>query len=109
MHTTIKLSVEKSKPWITSPHFITPKDESVKSEKGEYAALGIDADLREASKKALRGMIAWLVSEKGLSREEAYMLASVAADLKIAEIVDMPHYAVACSLPLSVFMGAPYV
>jgi hypothetical protein len=25
--------------------------------------------------------------------------------LKIAEIVDMPHYAVACSLPLSIFVG----
>jgi len=109
MKATIRLSVEKAKPWITSPHFITPKDPSVKSEKGEYAALGIDADLREASRKALRGLIAWLVGEKGLSREEGYMLASVAADLKIAEIVDMPHYAVACSLPLSVFVGAPYI
>ena len=36
------------------------------------------------------------------------MLASVAGDLKIAEIVDMPHYAVACNLPLGIFVGAPY-
>jgi acetamidase/formamidase len=77
--------------------------------KGEYAALGIDEDLREASRKAVRGLINWLVGEKGLTREEAYMLASVAADLKIAEAVDMPHYGVACSLPLSVFVGPPYI
>ena len=109
MKATVKLSVEKGKPWVVSPHYITPKDSSAKSEKGEYAALGIDADLREASRKALRGLIAWLVGEKGLSREEGYMLASVAADLRIAEIVDMPHYAVACSLPLSIFVGAPYL
>lgn len=109
MKATVRLSVEKNMPWVVSPHYITPGDGSVKSEKGEYAALGIDADLREASRKALRGMVNWLVSEKGLSREEGYMLASVAADLKIAEIVDMPHYAVACSLPLSVFVGKPYV
>lgn len=109
MKASVRLTVEKGKPWVTSPHYITPKDERVKSEKGEYAALGIDKDLREASRKALRGMVNWLVGEKGLSREEAYMLASVAADLKIAEIVDMPHYAVACSLPLSVFVGVPYV
>jgi len=37
------------------------------------------------------------------------MLASVSADLKLAEVVDMPHYGVACSLPLSVFVGAPYI
>ena len=78
-------------------------------DKGEYAALGIDPDLREASRKALRGLVAWLVAEKGLTKVESYMLASVAADLKIAEAVDMPNYAVACSLPLSIFVGPPYV
>jgi hypothetical protein len=40
--------------------------------RGEYAAIGIDADLREASRKALRGLIGWLEAEKGLSRAEAY-------------------------------------
>ncbi|KAE8442211.1 hypothetical protein EG329_003740 [Mollisiaceae sp. DMI_Dod_QoI] len=75
--------------------------------KGEYAVLGIDSDLREASRKALRGVIEWLVGEKGLTREEGYMLASVCADLRIAEIVDMPNYAVSCAVPLSIFVGAP--
>lgn len=112
MKATVRLTVQKAKPWVVSPHYETPVPAAgalVSAGKGEYAALGIDADLREASRKALRGLIAWLVAEKGLTREEAYMLASVAADMKITEIVDMPHYAVACSLPLSVFVGAPYV
>lgn len=116
MTATVKLTVEKNKPWVVSPHYVTSKDAKLQSEgfkgraeKGYYAALGIDADLREASRKALRGLIAWLVGEKGLTKEEGYMLASVAADLKIAEAVDMPNYAVSCSLPLSVFVGAPYV
>jgi acetamidase/formamidase len=114
MKATVRLSVERGKPWVKSPHYLTPAEteEMVKSRgvgKGEYAALGIDADLREASRKALRGLIDWLIGEKGLSRDEAYMLASVAADLKITEIVDMPHYAVGCSLPLSIFVGAPFV
>lgn len=115
MKATVRLTVEKDKGWVVSPHFITSTDENLLAEsigrgsKGYYAALGIDADLREASRKALRGLLAWLVGEKGLTREEGYMLASVAADLKIAEAVDMPHYAVACSLPLSVFVGPPYV
>jgi acetamidase/formamidase len=115
MRASIRLTVEKNKPWVVSPHYLTPSGEGHASAcgkrvgKGEYAALGIDPDLREASRKALRGLIDWLVGEKGLEREEAYMLASVAADLKIAEAVDMPHYGVACVLPLSVFVGAPYV
>lgn len=115
MKATLRLTVEKDKKWVVSPHYVTSADEEVQAEgigrgsKGYYAALGIDADLREASRKALRGLLAWLVGEKGLTREEGYMLASVAADLKIAEAVDMPHYAVACSLPLSVFVGPPYI
>jgi len=113
MKATIKLTVEKGKDWVQSPHYASaPVLEGLyakRLEKGEYAALGIDPDLREASRKALRGLIAWLVGEKGLDKTDAYILASVAADLKIAEAVDMPNYAVACSLPLSVFVGAPYV
>jgi acetamidase/formamidase len=115
MKATVRLTVEKGKPWVESPHYLTSTDGTVQAEsaargsKGYYAALGIDADLREASRKALRGLIAWLVAEKGLTRPDGYMLASVAADLKIAEIVDVPHYAVACSLPLSIFVGPPYI
>jgi len=51
-------------------------------------------------------LIAWIVATKGLGRQEAYMQASVAADLKITEAVDMPNYAVACQMPLGVFVDA---
>jgi acetamidase/formamidase len=43
------------------------------------------------------------VETRGLSREEAYVLCSVAVDLKISEIVDMPNWIVAAFLPESVF------
>jgi acetamidase/formamidase len=110
MKAKVRLTVEKGKTWVQSPHYLTnPVEINSVESKGEYAALGIDADLREASRKALRGLINWLVGEKGLTKVEGYMLASVAGDLKIAEAVDMPHYAVACSLPLNVFVGAPYI
>jgi len=110
MKAKVRLTIEKGKTWVQSPHYLTnPVEMNAVENKGEHAALGIDADLREASRKALRGLINWLVGEKGLTKVEAYMLASVAGDLKIAEAVDMPHYAVACSLPLNVFVGAPYV
>jgi acetamidase/formamidase len=113
MNVTVRLTVEKGRKWVESPHYITSHDHSKNLMRagldGEYGSLGIDADLREASRKAVRGVIAWLVAEKRLTREESYILCSVAADLKIVEAVDMPHFAVACSLPLSVFVGPPYV
>jgi acetamidase/formamidase len=48
-------------------------------------------------------MIDYLAAEHGLSPENAYMLCSVAADLSISEIVDMPNWIVSMQMPLSVF------
>jgi len=52
-----------------------------------YITMGLHADLTEATKIAVREMINFLMSEKHLTREDAYMLASVAADLHITELV----------------------
>ena len=108
MKATIRLTVEKNKPWIQVPQYLT-NTASLRQgevpEKGEYACLGIDSDLLQAAKKACRQMIEWLSTEKGLSKVEAYMLISVVGDLKIVEAVDMPNYAVAMSVPLGVFVG----
>ena len=53
-----------------------------------YITMGLNEDLGEATRSAIREMIDFLVSEKHLSRDDAYMLASVAADLSITELVD---------------------
>jgi len=53
-----------------------------------FITMGIHEDLNEATKMALREMIDFLVSEKHLSRDDAYMLSSVAADLDITQLVD---------------------
>jgi acetamidase/formamidase len=53
-----------------------------------YITMGLHEDLNEAAKMAVREMIDFLVSEKHLSRDDAYMLASVAADLSITQLVD---------------------
>ena len=50
-------------------------------------------------------MIDHLVEERGLSREEAYILSSVAVDLSISEIVDAPNWIVSAALPESIFSG----
>jgi acetamidase/formamidase len=53
-----------------------------------YAVTAFAVTLDEASKKATGFMVNYLVAEYGLSRPDALMLCSVAADLKIAEVVD---------------------
>jgi acetamidase/formamidase len=53
-----------------------------------FITMGIHEDLNEATKMALREMIDFLVKEKRLTRDDAYMLASVAADLDITQLVD---------------------
>ncbi|KAF5123585.1 hypothetical protein E5D57_011500 [Metarhizium anisopliae] len=108
MKARLRLTLEKDKPWVKSPHYLTSPEAKTRanSNRGqEYAAVGIDANLLEATKKGVRGAIDWLCAEKDLSREEAYMLCSVVGDLKIVEAVDMPHYAVACCIPLGIFVS----
>jgi acetamidase/formamidase len=70
---------------------------------GWFAATGHGADLMTATRAAVRHMIDHLVSERGLRRDEAYVLCSVAVDLKISQVVNAPHWGVSAFLPLCVF------
>ena len=56
-----------------------------------------------AARNALIEMIDYLVRERGLTREQAYILCSVAVDLRIGQVVDVPNYTVSAVLPLTVF------
>jgi len=53
-----------------------------------YIAMGFDDDLSNATRKAVRNMIDFLVAAKGMTRDDAYMLISVAGDVAITELVD---------------------
>ena len=53
-----------------------------------YITLGIDPDLDDAAKQALRDMIAWLVQMKGWKPAEAYVFCSLACDLRVTQLVD---------------------
>ena len=65
----------------------------------------LSEDLTLAARNALIEMIDYLVREHGLTREQAYVLCSVAVDLRIGQVVDVPNYTVSAVLPLSVFTG----
>ena len=69
-----------------------------------YILMGFDDDLAHATRKAVRAAVDFLVQEKGLSREDAYQLASVAGDLSISEIVDR-NKEVSMTIPKAIFAG----
>ncbi len=64
-----------------------------------------DLDLGLATRRALIELLDWLVHERGLAREPAYVLMSVAAELRVSELVDAPNALVSAALPLDVFDG----
>jgi acetamidase/formamidase len=53
-----------------------------------YISMGLDEDLDQATRLATREMVDFLVAEKHLSRDEAYMLCSLAGDLHVTQAVD---------------------
>jgi acetamidase/formamidase len=59
-------------------------------------------DLMLASKNATRYLIEWLSETTGLSADDAYVLASVTAELRISQIVDAPNWTVTAFFPLAV-------
>lgn len=67
-----------------------------------YIAMGIDADLSNATKLAIRQAIKLLGDVKGMSREDAYQLISVAGDVNMTQLVDGP-YGVHVMIPKAIF------
>ncbi len=70
LHKNLKLAMPRA---ITPTHYIT---------------IGLDVDLDDAAKQALRAMIAWLVEMQGWTASEAYVFCSLACDLHVTQLVD---------------------
>ena len=99
MTATLRFRLQKRS--IPGPAFTVPY--AVGDPGPHYGTMGIDADLMEGARTAVRNMIWWLSSEKGLSREDAYVLCSLAGDLRIHEVVDAGVWNVGMAMPFSVF------
>ena len=63
----------------------------------------LSEDVTLAARDALLQMVEWIHRNKKLSREQAYVLSSVAVDLRIGNLVDVPNFAVSAILDLGVF------
>ena len=65
----------------------------------------LSADINLAARNALAAMIDYIVAEYGYDRTQAYMIASVAVDMRIGQLVDVPNVGVTAILPLDIFIG----
>jgi len=65
----------------------------------------LSADINLAARNALAAMIDFIVSEYGYDRAQAYMIASIAVDMRIGQLVDVPNVGVTAILPLDIFVG----
>jgi acetamidase/formamidase len=89
---TVQIFVRKGKQ-IRWPRAETPT---------HFITMGLHPDLDEAARMATREMIDFLVSEKGMSRDEAYILCSLAVDLRVTQLVDDTK-GIHAMLPKSIF------
>jgi hypothetical protein len=106
MRFSLRFTVLKGRtlpPWryefVTPPGALQLRSDAA----GYYVHSALGPDLMTNAKNAVRGVIDWLVREKDLTREDAYVLCSLAVDLKISQIVDAPNWGVSAYLALSVF------
>jgi acetamidase/formamidase len=53
-----------------------------------FITMGFHENLKQAAQAATREMIGFLAAEKGLGRDDAYLLTGIAADLRITQVVD---------------------
>jgi acetamidase/formamidase len=103
MHAAVRLTVRKDLT-VAEPEFLTGGPLAARTNTAPYHATdGIGTDLMEAARNAIRHMIDHLQRRHALSRTDAYMLCSVAVDLKLCEVVDAPNWVVGAFLPQSIF------
>jgi acetamidase/formamidase len=103
MRATLRFTIEHRRspaPYFRTAGPLTPAVDAG----GHHGAMGIAPDLMEGTKRAVSGMVDWIVAEHGLSEADAYMLCSLTGDLKILEVVDAGMWNVGLTVPVSVFV-----
>jgi len=102
MQATLRFGLRRGS--ISTPRFVVPGPLTPRTDAGGYyGTMGIQPELMQGAKEAVRGMIELVTAEHGLTREDAYVLCSLAGDLRILEIVDAGVWNVGMTLPRSVF------
>ena len=103
MRVTLRLTLKKDRrvePWT---YQVAIPARLAVPQPAAFCVAASGPDLMEDARSAIRGLIRWLVDEHGLSREDAYVLCSLSADLKVGQVVNAPNWTVSACLPLAVF------
>lgn len=107
MKSRIRLTVIKGKKMFESPHYETNpqrvKEMHSIGGKGEYGVLATASTREAAVQKAVRGLLEWLRTEKGLVSSEGYMLLSLCGNLKMMHDLGLELFTVSASIPLGIF------
>src|SRR6187455_2792491 len=69
----------------------------------DYICMGTDVDLTAATKIAIQEMIDFLVETRQLDKHTAYQLTSIAGNVAVTQIVDLPNVGVHVKMPKSIF------
>jgi acetamidase/formamidase len=102
MQLTATIELVKNQP-LAMPRIDRPAPGAEGHAGRVWITTGIGPDLHEAARASVRGMIDLLARERGIAPLDAYMLASVAGDLKISQIVDAPNWTVSFQMPQTIF------
>jgi acetamidase/formamidase len=102
MDVTLRFGLLKGQS-IPELRFERPRPLALADRGSYYVTTAHGPDLYKNSQRAIRYMIEHLVAAHDLSREEAYVLCSVAVDLRISQIVDAPNFMVSAYLPKRIF------
>lgn len=103
MRITVRLSVRRDRP-LRFPQYSVPSGHPAEAQRtGYHVCTGIGPDLLEATRDATRQAIDYLVDHHGCDPQEAYAITSVAVDLRIHEVVDIPNWTVGAFLPDAIF------
>lgn len=70
----------------------------------DYIAMATDPDLKIATAAAIQEMIDFLVATRGLTKHEAYQLTSIAGNVAITQLVDLPNVGVHVKIPKAIFV-----
>ena len=105
MDIAVRLTVRKDLS-THFPQYTVPAGELARTEQSAYhVCTGVGPDLLEATRDATRAVIDHICEHHGRSRQEAYAIASVACDLRIHEVVDVPNWVVGAFLPEAIFVS----
>jgi acetamidase/formamidase len=103
MYASLRFTLEHGRS-VPGPQFRTPAPLTPRVDSAPFfGTTGVGGDLYAASQEAVRAMIEHISSQHGLDPEDAYLLCSLAVDLKISEIVDGGQYIVSALLPEAIF------